>query len=98
MKKFNANFINIQDVLRSKWVPEILISIENGCTSFSSILINVPYLSQTELTRKIKLLLHNGLIEKAEAGTYALRPFGKDLLHILICIQQLNEKYTLNTE
>ena len=85
MTEFGKDFIYIHDILRLKWVPEILSAIHNGASTFSKILIDIPFISQTELNRKIKFLVERKLITRG--------PFGKEILYILLYIQRLNAKY-----
>lgn len=93
MVEFNSKFQDIQDILRLKWIPEILASIDSGKNSFSVILINIPYISETELNRKIKALLTRHLIQKNEKGLYELLPLGKSILYTLNHIQRVYQKY-----
>ena len=93
MVEFNSKFQDIQDILRLKWIPEILASIDSGKNSFSVILINIPYISETELNRKIKALLTRHLIQKNEKGLYEFLPLGKSILYTLNHIQRVYQKY-----
>lgn len=93
MNAFKSGFAMIQDVIKLKWIPEILSSIGNGHYGFQEILDSIPYLSAVELNRKLKVLQERGIIHKLENGEYKLRPFGDDLLHILLHLQDLNERY-----
>ena len=93
MVEFNSKFQDIQDILRLKWIPEILASIDSGKNSFSVILINIPYISETELNRKINALLTRHLIQKNEKGLYELLPLGKSILYTLNHIQRVYQKY-----
>lgn len=77
MVEFNSKFQDIQDILRLKWIPEILASIDSGKNSFSVILINIPYISETELNRKIKALLTRHLIQKNEKVFMSYSPWAK---------------------
>ncbi len=93
MSKFNEGFALIQDVIKLKWVPEILEVMNKGKDTFSDILDSVPYLSPTELNRKLKVLQEREIIYKEEEGNYVLLDFGHDLLHIFMHLQELNERY-----
>ena len=77
MVEFNGKFQDIQDILKLKWIPEILASIDSGKNSFSVILINIPYISETELNRKIKALLTRHLIQKNEKVFMNYSPWAK---------------------
>ena len=75
---------------------EILKSIDLGNIRYSDILKSIPYMSHTELNRKLKLLLKRGVIvrEELEEGyQYRLLSFGKDLVHIFYHLEDLEEKY-----
>lgn len=93
MSQFKEGFVLIQDVIRLKWVPEILDSLGQGHTNFSSLLDSIPYLSTTELNRKLKFLQDRAIVEKDKTGEYILLPFGADLLHIFLHLQDLNDRY-----
>lgn len=94
MSQFTGGFTIIQDVIKLKWIPEILDEIEKGENSFSRILENTPYLSSMELTRKLKVLQERDIVIKDDAGLYAMTTFGDDILHILRHLKELNDRYS----
>ena len=51
--------------------PEILGSIELGNRNYSEILRSIPYLSHTELNRKLKILIEKDVIKR---GKRAITP------------------------
>lgn len=91
-KIFNG-FEIVHDLIKLRWVPEILKSISLGNSRYSEILSSIPYLSHTELNRKLAILIEKKVIEKNEDGSYSLLEFGKDLVHIFQHLEDLEEKY-----
>lgn len=86
----------IQDIIKLKWIPEILDSIENGNHRYNRILESIEYLSHTELQRKLNVLLNKNVIVKREIDghiNYYLNDFGFDIIHILHHFSDLNDKY-----
>lgn len=98
MSKFTTGFEIIHEFIGLKWVPEILESIGNGNKRYTDILNSVPYLSHTELQRKLKILQEKNAISKKSfdiGSEYQLEPFGEDLLHIFKHFTELGEKYLM---
>ncbi|MGI5852450.1 MAG: helix-turn-helix transcriptional regulator [Clostridiales bacterium] len=97
MKSRSIGGLNIvENLIKLRWVPEILESIELGNRNYSEILRSIPYLSHTELNRKLKILIEKGVIKRAEEGNntyYMLLDFGRDLVHIFRHLEDLEEKY-----
>ncbi|NLY85324.1 MAG: helix-turn-helix transcriptional regulator [Tissierellia bacterium] len=92
-KIFNG-FEIVHDLIKLRWVPEILKSISQGNRRYSEILNSIPYMSHTELNRKLAILGEKKVIEKREEdGSYLLLEFGKDLVHIFHHLEDLEEKY-----
>ncbi len=95
-KNINSGFELLQDLLKLRWVPEILKSIDGGNHKYSEILSSIAYMSHTELNRKLKILLERQVIEKiddeGEVG-YDLLEFGEDLVHIFYHLEDLEKKY-----
>ncbi|GFN36598.1 winged helix-turn-helix transcriptional regulator [Tepidimicrobium xylanilyticum] len=86
----------VQDLIKLRWVPEILKSIQLGNQRYSEILTSIPYISHTELNRKLSILIEKKVIEKRTNGTntyYSLLNFGKDLVHIFNHLEDIEEKY-----
>ncbi|NLX62292.1 MAG: helix-turn-helix transcriptional regulator [Tissierellia bacterium] len=100
MSKFTSGFEIIHEFIGLKWVPEILESIGNGNKRYTDILNSIPYLSHTELQRKLKILQEKNAISKKDTNTgpeYQLEAFGKDLLHIFVHFSELSEKYLMTS-
>ena len=92
-KIFNG-FEIVQDLIKLRWVPEILKSINQGNQRYSEILTSIPYMSHTELNRKLAILGEKKVIEKRDGdGSYTLLEFGEDLVHIFNHLEDLEEKY-----
>ena len=58
--EFKTGFQVVQNLIKLKWVPEILESIANGNDRYSDILQSVPKISHTELQRKLNILIKEG--------------------------------------
>lgn len=95
MSPCKEGFEIVQEVIKVKWVPEILLSLDSGNHQFNELLKSIPYLSHTELNRKLKFLAMRQLILKHETTKqgYTLQPFGYDLLHILKNFEVLHNTY-----
>lgn len=96
MNQIDKGFEVIQDVIKMRWVPEILFSIKEGNNKYSDILKNVEFLSHTELQRKLKTLQENNCIIKEETqdgAIYKLTELGYDLDHVFYHIVDLADKY-----
>ena len=61
------------DVLRSKWVPEILTAIICGNTRFTDIHAAVHGLSDKVLTERLRQMVDDRLLEKTECYGYPPR-------------------------
>lgn len=97
MNKYFLGLDIIQDIIKLKWIPEILESIENGHHRYNRILESIEYLSHTELQRKLNVLLNKKVIIKCEIDghiNYYLNEFGIDIIHILHHFAELNDKYS----
>jgi len=95
-KKVSSGFELLHELIKLKWVPEIIKSISLGNENYTKILKSIPYMSHTELNRKLKILLNRNVIVKQEDGKniyYRLNSFGKDLVHIFNHLEDLEDKY-----
>lgn len=97
MKNKIANgFQIIHDLIKLKWVPEILESIENGNFRYNELLQSIQYISHTELNRKLSTLVERKVIDKIVTGqntSYRLMPFGEELVHIFHHLEKLEDRY-----
>ncbi|NMA85084.1 MAG: helix-turn-helix transcriptional regulator [Epulopiscium sp.] len=94
--KITNGFQIVQDLIKLRWVPEILKSIDMGNKQYSQILKSIPYLSHTELNRKLNVLVEKRVIERVEEGSnirYSLLNFGEDLVHIFYHLEDIEVKY-----
>lgn len=95
-QKIINGFQIVHDLIKLRWVPEILKSIQLGNQRYNEILMSIPYISHTELNRKLSILTKKGVIEKRIDGNntyYSLLNFGKDLVHIFEHLEDIEEKY-----
>jgi len=96
MSQLSVGFELIHDVIKHRWVPEIIASIGQGQDKYSQILKANEFLSKTELNRKLILLVEKEAIEKYTVDNksyYRLLPFGKDLEHIFNHFVDVGNKY-----
>lgn len=96
MIRSQANcFQIVEDLIKLRWVPEILKSLAMGNQRYSEILKSIPDISHTELNRKLIILREKNVIckEEDEKIVYSLLNFGKDLVHIFDHLEELQEKY-----
>lgn len=94
--KVSSGFEILHELIKLTWVPEIIKSIALGNENYTTILKSIPYLSHTELNRKLKILLNKNVIIRQEEGSkihYRLNSFGEDLVHIFNHLEELEEKY-----
>jgi len=97
-KRVFNGFQIIHDLIKLRWVPEILKSIHVGNHRYSYILTSIPDMSHTELNRKLSLLVKQRVISKDdENSSYALLDFGEDLVHIFNHLEDLEEKYFMTS-
>lgn len=97
MNQFIAGLEMIQDFMKLKWVPEILIAIDEGSQRYSKILANVEYISHTELQRKLNVLIQKKVVYKEEEkghSIYKLSEFGDDIVHMIRHFVELGNKYS----
>ncbi|MDF1617136.1 winged helix-turn-helix transcriptional regulator [Petrocella sp. FN5] len=96
MTTTNQGFEIIHDIMKLRWVPEILMTISMGYSNYSDILNQVEGLSHTELNRKLSLLSEKKAIIKESdhvRSGYILTDFGYDLEHIFKHFLDIAEKY-----
>lgn len=95
-QKRRLGFERVQEVMKHRWVPEILTCIGSGEGRYSEILEKYPFLSKTELNRKLALLKNCHAIEKSDDHMhlpYTLLDFGEDLLKLIESIEAVGSKY-----
>lgn len=92
----SSGFEIVEDLIKLRWVPEILESIDSGNHRYSEIKRSIDGISDTELNRKLTTLVEKGTIVKEEdldSISYILLEFGKELVHIFYHLEELQEKY-----
>lgn len=86
----------VQDLIKLRWVPEIIKSLEAGNHRYSEIQRSITHISHTELNRKLLILIERGVILKEDNidnTKYTLLDFGEDLVHIFNHLEDLQKKY-----
>nr|WP_300002783.1 winged helix-turn-helix transcriptional regulator [Tissierella sp.] len=94
--KISDGFEIVEDLIKLRWVPEILESINSGNRRYSEIRRSIDGISHTELNRKLIILIRKKAISKQEDSEniyYSLLSFGKELAHIFDHLEKLQEKY-----
>ena len=92
----SSGFEIVEDLIKLRWVPEILESIDSGNHRYSEIKRSIDGISDTELNRKLTILVKKSTIvreEDLDIISYALLEFGKELVHIFYHLEELQEKY-----
>lgn len=96
-----SGFELIHDIVKLRWVPEIVIAIGEGNHQYSEILNSINEISHTELNRKLNVLLKKSAIIKKEEDHdkgYYLSSFGEDLEHIFKHFEEMSQKYIQQME
>jgi len=96
MSQTNAGFQLIHELVKHRWIPEILDSIAKGNQGYTQILKDHDYLSKTELNRKLALLVDKKVVEKEvhdNKSLYKLLDLGEDLDHIFKHFEDIGRKY-----
>lgn len=96
MLNVSSGFEIVEDLIKLRWVPEILESIDEGNRRYSEIKKSIDGISHTELNRKLLILINKRTILKEESSdsiSYSLLEFGEELLHIFYHLEELQKKY-----
>lgn len=86
----------VEDLIKLRWVPEILKSVNLGNSRYTDIQRSIDGISHTELNRKLTILIEKGAILRDEDEnniSYGMLEFGQDLVHIFNHLEDLQEKY-----
>lgn len=97
MSHIDKGFDFIHNIIKHRWVPEILDSIYRGQHSYSEILNDNEYLSKAELNRKLALLVDQMVITKKmtmQRSEYQLSPLGIEIDHIFKHFRDLGHRYS----
>ncbi len=87
-----CDFNKAIDIIKSRFVCAVIISISEGKTTFSDIANDFSYLTNASLSRTLKQLCSYNIIEKQD-NTYKLTKSGLELIDI---IDTLDKWYTRN--
>lgn len=96
MIKIDNEFDEVHGIIRSRWIPEILESIRRGNHYYGEIQASIEYISQTELNRKLNLLVDKGALDKKEQANrtrYEMKELGEELHHIFGHLFEVRNKY-----
>lgn len=78
-------FEKVKDIIKLRWISEIIFAISFYELSYSELLKEIEYISGTELQRKLNILVSNQIIKKNESTnrtTYNLTSIGREL-HVI---------------
>lgn len=94
MTEYQRGIEIIQDLIKRRWVPEILLSIKMGNYTYTNILNSIPHLSQTELQRKLKVLEeYDCIVKNEEELLYNLTEFGNEINHVFQHVYDLGQRF-----
>lgn len=86
-------FEKVKDIIKLRWISEIIFAISFYELSYSELLKEIEYISGTELQRKLNILVSNQIIKKNESTnrtTYNLTSIGRELHVIFLDIFELS--------
>ncbi len=89
-------FERVYELIKHRWVLEIIRAISKGHTRYGEILALHPFLSKTELNRKLAMLQAYEVIEKdgsERTAPYRLLSFGEDLEKLHVQMEALGRKF-----
>ncbi len=96
MSTYIDGFEIIHDLIKKRWIPEILSLLAHKSVRYSDISEEIDYISHTELNRKLKLLLSHRCIEKVEYENqvnYKITKFGYEIDHIFNHLKKISDSY-----
>lgn len=94
--KMSEGFQLIHDIFRLKWIPEIIEAIATDKNRYTDIQLDIEYISNTELNRKLNMLQERDVIVKETIDGkdgYFLTEFGDDLNHVFKHFVDMSDKY-----
>ncbi|MDD2429140.1 MAG: winged helix-turn-helix transcriptional regulator [Eubacteriales bacterium] len=86
----------MESIIGGRWNPMILFILEQGTRSYAQIKNGIPYISDTELKRKLSALHDSGLIRKSSlakdrrSSEYLLTAYGERIVHTLHHIMDIS--------
>ncbi len=88
----DCDFNKALDIIKSRFVLAIVVSLSEKKSSFSEISKEFSYLTNATLSRTLKKLCDDNLIVKDERY-YSLTPAGTELTEIAIMLEKWYEKH-----
>lgn len=95
-QRINNGFQIIHDIFKLRWIPEILGAMASGATTYNDILKSIDGLSNTELNRKLAVLMEKKAVMRLPSENrhiYVLTDFGNELEHIFSHFEQISLRY-----
>lgn len=89
------------DIIKKRWVVQILLSLNKGFNRFSELKSNIEHVSDFMLGKNLKELEEAGILNKEvtnkiETGTvYQFTPKGRELMDILLVMLAWGKKHQL---
>lgn len=94
MTEYQKGIEIVQELIKKRWIPEILHSIKLGNKTYTNILNSIEFLSQTELQRKLKILEeYNAVLKSDDESSYNITEFGNEIDHLFQHVYELGQKY-----
>lgn len=86
------------EILTERWTPIILRNLLNGCGTFSQIIAEVPGISRTLLTSRLRELHRAGVVEMTPSPTgqrflYTLSESGQNLRQVMVAMGTWGERW-----
>ncbi|MDD7885471.1 helix-turn-helix domain-containing protein [Flavivirga sp. 57AJ16] len=87
------------NIIKKRWVIQILFSINKGCTRFSELKNDIVLVSDYMLAKCLKSLLNEEILEKHTSEDNELGPYyeftkkGEDLMSVLLELRVWGKKY-----
>ncbi|MDO5755750.1 MAG: winged helix-turn-helix transcriptional regulator [Tissierellia bacterium] len=88
----HRKYLMLRDLMKRRWIPEILHRMDKGYYTYTDILEGIDYLSHTELQRKLKILEEYHCVKKTDSG-YILKDLGRELEEVFCYLEKLEDKY-----
>lgn len=92
-------YVTVQKLLTGKWTILILYHLSLGTKRFNELQRSLPRLTQATLTKQLRMMLENGLIERTvyhqipPKVEYSLSKLGRDFEPVLEAVGVWGQKY-----